>query len=282
MSLAATPNRQSAAPVVFCDSMTDKTFVLFQQEGYLFHSCLTTGVTALRTANVLAKGQLYVAFFQLSIGLERLMKVILIIDRIAATGKPPIEKELKDQYGHDLVTLFRSVERVLGAVKTPPPDLAPLTFGILKFLSEFAKTTRYFNLGVLTRGGSAIDPLEHWDNLLSSILRADANPKRVAWIEASSSDLASNISDRVFVHGYDLRKNKMDVGAWLAMPQVQDLAAAYAVRRVFDLLTLLRDALSSACGPLHARGDERIPFMGEFLQFVHPGREQPLKKRRWP
>lgn len=261
--------------------MADKTFILFQQEGYLFHSCLTTGLTALRTANVLAKGQLYVAFFQLSIGLERLMKVTLIIDRIAATGDPPTEKELKDQYGHDLITLFRSVERAHGAAK-PPLDSDSLNLEILKFLSDFAKRTRYFNLGALTRGSSATDPLEHWDDLLTAILRVDADPKRVAWIEASSSDLASNISDSVFVHGYDLRKNRMDVGAWLAMPQVQDLAAAYAVRRMFDLLTFLRDALSSACGPLHARGDERIPFMDEFLQFVHPGREQPLKKRRWP
>src|SRR5258708_2646489 len=51
--------------------------------GYLFHSCLTQGLAALRNANLHEIEQYYTPFFQLSIGLERLMKVIVIIDHAA-------------------------------------------------------------------------------------------------------------------------------------------------------------------------------------------------------
>ena len=60
------------------------TFSLLQQEGYLTRSCLYTGFSALSNANINNnKGDFYVAFFQLSIGLERLMKLALILDYMA-------------------------------------------------------------------------------------------------------------------------------------------------------------------------------------------------------
>jgi len=59
-----------------------KSFVLLQQEGYLISSCLSMGLTELRSANVHNKGSFYSSLFNLSVGIERLLKAIVIIEHM--------------------------------------------------------------------------------------------------------------------------------------------------------------------------------------------------------
>src|SRR5205823_6159614 len=85
------------------------TFLLRQQEGYLIQACLTSGMTHLRNARVDTKGSFYAAFFQLSIGLERLMKTTLIIDHMSKHDfAAPTIKELR-AFGHNLASLFEEL-----------------------------------------------------------------------------------------------------------------------------------------------------------------------------
>ena len=62
--------------------MFSEKFKLLQQEGYLTQSSLCQGLTFLRKANLGEKerGLFYSAFFQLSIGIERFMKIVVILD----------------------------------------------------------------------------------------------------------------------------------------------------------------------------------------------------------
>jgi len=60
------------------------TWFLLEQEGLLARACLCNGLTALRRANLGGKkGLFYLAFFELSIGFERMFKLVLIIDHMA-------------------------------------------------------------------------------------------------------------------------------------------------------------------------------------------------------
>jgi hypothetical protein len=59
------------------------SFLLLQQEGYLIRTSLAQGLTLLRSANLGETGHYYGAFFGLSIALERLLKVIIILDHMA-------------------------------------------------------------------------------------------------------------------------------------------------------------------------------------------------------
>src|ERR1041385_1034107 len=190
--------------------MTDNTaFVLFQQEGYLFNSALTSGLTALRNGNVSAPGRLYVAFFQLSTGLDRLMKVILILNEFATKGEPPTEAQLKRGFGHDILSLFAAVQ---GATLAVPQEAAAaldqhsVDFAILRFLSDFAVSERYFNLGSLTAGRVAQDPLARWDELLMRILRDEVDPRRLRLIQRTSAELGARIQEWVHIAGVDLQK----------------------------------------------------------------------------
>lgn len=111
-------------------------------EGSLTAFALADGLDCLRKANVYEKGMYYKAFFSLSIGLERLLKLIIMYEyRIRNNGNFPDNKEIKTK-GHNLYEMFNIV--------VPEILENDLYNNIIKFLSNFAKTTRYYNLDVLT------------------------------------------------------------------------------------------------------------------------------------
>jgi hypothetical protein len=97
------------------------SYSLLTLEGHLFHASLTNGLTALRAASIHQKGTFYAAFFNLSIGLERLMKVVLVIDHMARNSMNPPSDRVLRQHGHDLVMLFDYLQSL------PVPAPNPLT-----------------------------------------------------------------------------------------------------------------------------------------------------------
>ena len=54
--------------------------MLLQNEGHLLHGCIWSALSALKRSNSAERGPLYAALFTYSIGLERLLKVSLILD----------------------------------------------------------------------------------------------------------------------------------------------------------------------------------------------------------
>ena len=82
------------------------SFFLLQQEGYLISSCLGIGLTNLRSAHVHNKGAFYSALFNLSVGFERLMKALVIIEHMLNNDlSVPTKKQLK-AYGHNIIDLY--------------------------------------------------------------------------------------------------------------------------------------------------------------------------------
>ena len=77
------------------------TWFLLEQEGLLAQACLCNGLTALRRANLGdKKGLFYSAFFELSIGFERTLKLILILDHMARNQLDPPDSKTVEDYGH--------------------------------------------------------------------------------------------------------------------------------------------------------------------------------------
>ena len=91
-----------------------RTFMLLQHEADLAEGSLSVGLTALRNATVADKRQFYSGFFNTTIAIERLMKLIVVVDHMLSNSfVPPTKRELKS-YGHNLMTLYQS------AVDTAP------------------------------------------------------------------------------------------------------------------------------------------------------------------
>lgn len=133
-------------------------------EGSLTAFSLAEGLDCLRKANVYEKGLYYQSFFSLSIGIERLLKLIIIYDyRVENDGSFPENKVIKEK-GHNLYEMFNIVA----------PNILEndLFNSVIHFLSDFAKTTRYYNLDVLTgREIQKLNPLEEWKNIENMILK---------------------------------------------------------------------------------------------------------------
>lgn len=146
----------------------DRKFV--ERETLLVRHLLGAGIMSLKDANFSRKsmGKYYIAFFNLSIAMERLMKLIVAAAYVSDhNGKWPREKYLK-YYKHDLVKLACKVKHIesnsrlthIINYKFPCDDLSIL---IIKNISDFATYSRYANSMIIKNPVNIIhDPILKW------------------------------------------------------------------------------------------------------------------------
>ncbi len=138
------------------------------REAELAGAQIALGVTALGRADHTRLGDYTLAFFSLTIGLERLGKIIVIADHaIQNQGKFPDNNFLKQKISHDLGLLLNHCEVVSGKRRSAgeyskrPNDIAHQ--GIIQTLSEFGRLTRYYNLDLITgRTTNLPEPVGAW------------------------------------------------------------------------------------------------------------------------
>lgn len=139
------------------------------QEAMLVRHLVGAGATAIGQANYAdKKGEYYRAFFELSVGMERLAKLILVVDyAMSHGGKLPDENQVK-HFGHELQSLFSAVEQVATAcalsLDYPRPSDA-VAAAIIANLDAFAdaKRGRYANFGALSNPQTAQhEPVAKW------------------------------------------------------------------------------------------------------------------------
>jgi hypothetical protein len=145
------------------------------------------GLTALRKATFQAEGLYSQAFFSLSIGLERMLKLIFVVDNMMQNGgrlatdqalhggRLATDQALR-RLGHDLEKLSTHAEGVRRRLPQdnlryalPPGDVAEAIVG---FLSRFAKSTRYYNLDYLsgTNHAGSDDPIKEWFERVGGVI----------------------------------------------------------------------------------------------------------------
>ncbi len=160
-------------------------FTALSREAGIAAEGLASGVTLLGKANSWQHGWYSHAFFSLSTGLERTAKLVVMLDHyIDRDGQFPTDAQLR-AYGHDIVMLLVKAEQI-SQHRRPSEDYAVLPstsihHGIIKTISEFASTTRYYNLDLLIQGRNASleDPLASWFTRVGQpILEAHYNASR--------------------------------------------------------------------------------------------------------
>ncbi len=267
-----------------------KSGLLLNNEAYMIESCITHGLTALRNSHVGEMGTYYSAFFQLSIGLERLMKITLIIDHMASNNlAAPTQRELKD-YGHDLLKLFDKAHSIT-CTSSPHPlnsvATGSIEHDILTFLAEFAETSgRYFNLDQLSTGKSGQDPLARWKQILLRILCEQVSTRTKNKIDRESKPFASaRASKLITVMGHDLDGQSLTTVDAASIGARYLAAASYAVFHVIGIVLPLRELLAEISTPAtYWPGSKEfpVPDMSRFLEFALMERRDILRKRRWP
>jgi len=268
-------------------NLKSPSFLLLQQEGHLISSCLATGLTELRSANVHNKGAFYSALFNLSVGMERLLKATIIIEHMLKNNlSVPTKKQLKG-YGHNIVELYDECVSISKNRRVQLPirsSLNSVNQDILKLLSEFAQTTRYHNLDALNGSQRKKDPLEHWGEIMMIILSQDVTERQRNKILAQANMVAKAIDDISITIMQGLDKRPLSTEEALALPGLHDQAVKYAVLRIISMISPIRDLISKLSHEAYGLGVSEPPFsqMQEFLEWVCDDRQYVLKKKKWP
>lgn len=274
--------------------MKSNVFRLLANEGSLLQGCFKTALRALRTANSGDASLFYAVSFNYVVGLERLLKVILILDCWNFERRFPTDAELKQhggKTGHDLKILFESVKKLFLKYKVTQDqhsDPDGLDEKVLTFLSEFARASRYFNLDTLGGSSRSADPLEKWARLIDEIyITAIPEGKRinnelevaafVRTIEDCVSDMGStslNGEPQSYMESSQEHEKTM-----LVIPEIcwRLVRMLVPLKR---LLIALRTTAHENEGPLD--DETSIPFMEEFLDFVCSDKEIVLNSQDWP
>ncbi|MFE7634470.1 hypothetical protein ACFU7Z_10655 [Kitasatospora sp. NPDC057518] len=141
---------------------------LLVQEASLSEQSIGIGLSYMRKANADHPGFYYGAFFNYTIGLERLMKLVMLVEHRVRVGEFPGSTDFKRTYGHDLEKLFESVRAVRESAEQSNFQYelpsSPLVAVAMSALADFAKFDRYHGLDVLTGSPKAkpLDPVARW------------------------------------------------------------------------------------------------------------------------
>ncbi len=269
------------SPSDFTDS-----FRLLQQEGELFKSCLCSGLSALRHADPGNKGAYYSAFFQLSIGMERMMKLVFILRHMAEHDlATPTSAELV-RLGHDLSTIFRALG--LNTTDSQVPQSVSAHSQLLDFFTEFAKSTRYHNLDTLAKGRATRDPLVEYNRVFPRIVSDDLDRRLLQHISSQAHALASAMEDSVGVIGHGLDGHLITLPNAFMLGPLHDAGTPLVIWKIYELLAPVRDALELASDQAQATNHRvlsdkaAIPHMNEFQAFLWHDREGVLEQTEWP
>ena len=153
-----------------------KTFISLQREAGLAAEMLASGTTLLLKANSSQAGYYNQAFFNISIGFERLLKLIFILHFYNENEEFPDNQALRD-YGHDLKNLLSKV-RAIAEINGVSISSSDIKNDIIAFLSRFSMKTRYYNLNYISGDNSFEDPIKDWYQVVSKIKLSEKLKKR--------------------------------------------------------------------------------------------------------
>jgi len=260
-----------------------RSFVLLQQEALLANASLLSGFEYLVKANFDDKGvgAYYAAFFDLTIGFERIMKLAIIADHMVKNNfEPPSEKKIR-AYGHDLLSLYNE------CLKMHADELilddGSLDYRIVAFLKDFAdaKIGRYYNISSFSNS-SLEDPIETWERILNNVADQDLSTRIKQGIEA-----------RVLKHiipalQLDDLTNGTGYIDGVCRYQRTKTVNHYALWRIINLLRPITGVLSSISTRCHEMETTitntnfpSIPYFDEFFLFIYTDKPTVLRRKRW-
>ena len=130
---------------------------------------LEVGIRTLAHADSSRQNLYYAGFFNVTIAMERVCKLVLESKKFYEEGEFLKKGELSN-YGHSLIDLYQEVQKIEKSFSSEAyleqdKISANGLKDILIFLTDFAKKDRYYNLESLTKNGGA-DPIKRWKQLI--------------------------------------------------------------------------------------------------------------------
>lgn len=266
-----------------------KEWHLLAQESHLIQALLANGFTDLRKANLDRKGLFYAGFYNVAIGLERLMKATLIINYIQANRLACPSSDTLRSYGHDLKKLLIECQKIA----SDNGITCSLAFSgtksrILDFLDRYSRKLRYYNLDALSGSTASADPLEEWNSILREIFSKEVSRRSANRKIGQSLALASLLGESAIMMFHDLEKNPLSLEGCAIEPHVVELAAPYVCWHIIEMVHEINKVQFTVADAAEAEAHRMglaapvVPYVREFYSFLKGGRSRHLRKVRWP
>lgn len=244
----------------------------------------------MRNATFPDKAAFYSGFFNTSIAFERIMKLIVVANHMLQNSFNSPTKNILKTYDHDLVSLYESSVSAAvsaGVEGVNMPTLGSIENQILEFLSEFAKSARYYNLDSLaTTPSISKDPLAEWEIILKRVLSQDVPKAKMQTLLAQAQQMHDLVAGNVMAIQHGMDGKLLSLPEVFSIPVIHQLATSHVMVRVFNLLTPLLETISELgdqtfYGSPQSAGPQ-APLFKEF--FVHFGGSpaEIRRKKRWP
>ena len=186
----------------------DVLFNALLKESQFTREMLCAGYTQIRNANIAQKGIYFQAFTSLSTGIERIGKIILLLDyAINNNGCFPDMNYMKEK-GHDIEKIYYIVEEIKNKNNFILRYLQELNrdiyLDIIRILSRFGKGERYSNIDLLVNSRSYNDPISEWyDKIDKYIIKNNIKESKIEKIKNQArltNNLISSFSSVYFIN----------------------------------------------------------------------------------
>ncbi len=269
------------------DPLTNQIWLALSRECSLVRGLLRSGITALGKASSAHIEEYYLAFFNLSIGIERLSKLVIIVDYKIKKNEFPSEKVIK-RYNHDISNLLEKVFAIAKCHNLQllyPNKKCIISDAIISSLNRFADAQkgRYANIQALDKKNSntEFEPIYRWHEEVDKLIldyHWHKTPK-----SKKSNNIATKIANQVndcwLIMCVNESGDKMNLEEILSRTESNKVLFKY---RIYYTLLIIR-SVSEIFNELSQKNYLR-EFVGlyEFFQGFCLHDSVLLKNKKWP
>lgn len=262
------------------------------QESYLANTSILSGIEYLLKAELFSNhdGMFYSAFFSLSIGIERFLKVALVSEYMYQNNyeKPPAR--LLTEPGHNLLKLLNANLSLLKKydIKNSSFSDDMLEYDLINFLSKYATTNRYLNLNNLTNSNhnSHKHPIHEWvalsDDFLRDSIKYERLESELLKIYSKNEKYGVGYTNFLDFDGHPL----LNVDIW-KYQYIVNKSKPYIIYRLIQALKpiyrmLDKISFDSNNGPnADLEGLMKLPYYGELFPFFYTDLEKLKRVKKW-
>lgn len=256
------------------------------QEGHLASSSLLSGFEALAKIDYDRQGTVYNTLFALSVGLERMMKIAVVLDHKATHDLAnPTDKQLR-ALGHSITDLYATVRSAGEArgIKDGWCTEGSDHHDMLAALAEFAVASRYYNFDQLTKGTEKLDPLIRWFRVHLDIAETVLPNWR---LERFMSRARTFCEDRGYL-GWEWGplgriELTIDVNYQVVIANATRGHCVWTIIQIIRPIYRLIDRLTDDVQQMETTKGvaSTVPYMTEFFPFCLASREAAIRRKAW-
>jgi len=241
------------------------------------------GLTNIRRYDFVQVGFFYSGIHSITIGIERLLKIIFIYDfQLRNVGKYPNNFELR-QFGHKIVDLInKAIEIDISQALNCNGsflDQDDIYSKIIDFLSDFAIEGRYFNLDYLTGNlQTNEEPLMRWDReICSEIMKRHYRSLNKKKFKERKMDIEGLENNAYMIFFKESGNEINDLSTFFDYGDKVSTKQKYSVFYIYQIIHYLLNV----CSELETKG-HFFPFLSEFYKiFGIEDKKIVLRKKSW-